>query len=164
MLFLVSCGGLGVLLSRRLSELMARLCRHLPAVLATPIGQLLAALAPVRAARPLALSLLGISLVVQTLRVTTHMLVAGALDIHLELGYFFLFVPLLAAMVMLPVSINGIGVRESMGAVLFGVAAVAPAAASAMQFLAYLVAVIASLVGGVIFLLRRPVRPASEKR
>jgi len=87
------------------------------------------------------------------------MLVARALHLQVGAGYFFLFVPLLAALVMAPISINGIGVRESMGAVLFGLAGTAPAAASAMQFLAFLVAVAASLVGGLIFLLRRPTVP-----
>lgn len=158
LLLLASGGGLGMLLSRRLSRLVGRLVAALPAVAAGPGGRLMAALEPLRAARGAALRLLLLSVAVQGLRIATHMLVARALDIELEVGYFLLFVPLLAALVMLPISINGIGVRESMGAVLFGFAGVAPAAASAMQFLAYLVAVLASLVGGVIFLVRRPVR------
>jgi uncharacterized membrane protein YbhN (UPF0104 family) len=103
LIFLASAGSLGLVMSRRLSGLVERWCARWPETARRPAGRLLAAIAPLREARRTALSLLALSLVVQVLRISTHVAVAAALDIRLEVGYFFLFVPLLAALVMVPI-------------------------------------------------------------
>jgi uncharacterized protein (TIRG00374 family) len=102
--------------------------------------------------------LFGVALLTQLARVGVHALVARALGIELALHYFFLFVPLLAVIVSLPISFNGIGVREGAGMVLFGLVGVDRAHAFSLQFMAYLVAVAVSLLGGLLFLLRLPGR------
>ena len=66
---------------------------------------------------------------------------------HVAVPYFFLFVPLLAVIVSLPISLNGIGVREGAGIVLFGLVGVDRAHAFSLQFTTYLVAVAVSLLG-----------------
>jgi hypothetical protein len=76
------------------------------------------------------------------------------------LVYFFLFVPLLAVIVSLPISLNGIGVREGAGILLFGWIGVDRAHAFSLQFTTYLVAVAVSLLGGLVFLVRIPRRRA----
>jgi len=58
------------------------------------------------------------ALVTQVMRIGVHILFARALGIHVEAAYFFLFVPLLAVIVSLPISLNGIGVREGAGILL----------------------------------------------
>ncbi len=154
---------LAALVNDALARRLARLAQFLPAAVERAAEQGLGALAAYQNATGSVLALLAVSAVIQCLRILTHACVARALDIELDLVYFFLFVPVLAILVMLPISINGIGVRESMGALLFGTAGVAAPAASAMQFLAYLVAVVASLVGGILFALRpRNPRPKTE--
>jgi hypothetical protein len=90
--------------------------------------------------------------------VFVHVLVAHALGISLPITYFLLFVPLLAVIVSVPISLNGIGVREGAGVVLFGLVGVGRAQAFSMQFTTYLVAVTVSLLGGLIFLARIPHR------
>ena len=55
--------------------------------------------------------------------------------------------PLLAVIVSLPISFNGIGVREGAGIVLFGLVGVERAPAFSLQFLTYLVMVAVSLLG-----------------
>jgi uncharacterized membrane protein YbhN (UPF0104 family) len=111
--------------------------------------------------------LVSIALGVQICRILAHAQVARALDIPLGLGYFFAFVPLLAVAVSLPVSVGGIGVRESLGAFLFGMLGIEAAQGSAMQLLAYLVTIAVTLPGAAAFVfLGRPpdaTPPAGER-
>ncbi len=116
-----------------------------------------------RAQRTLILRLLLLALVVQISRIGVHALVARALGLDIPLTYFFLFVPLLAVVVSLPISLNGIGVREGAGIVLFGLIGVARAGAFSLQFTTYLVAVAVSLIGGVVFVARIPGRRAAVR-
>ena len=119
-----------------------------------------ATLASLRVQRTLFLKLISVALVVQVSRVGVHALVARALAIPIALPYFFLFVPLLAVIVSLPISLNGIGVREGAGVVLFGLVGATRAQAFSLQFTTYLVGVAVSLLGGVAFLARLPGRRA----
>jgi uncharacterized protein (TIRG00374 family) len=114
--------------------------------------------------RGLFVRLLAVALVVQVARIGVHVLVARALGLDLRLQYFFLLVPLLAVAVSLPVSLNGIGVREGVGIVLFGLVGVGRADAFTLQFTTYLVAVAVSLLGGLVFLVRAPRRRAAARQ
>ena len=96
--------------------------------------------------------LLSLATVIQVLRVGVHVLVARALGVTLPITYFLLFVPLLAVIVSLPISLNGIGVREGAGMVLFGLVGVEHSRAFSLQFTTYLVAVAVSLLGAVVLL------------
>jgi glycosyltransferase 2 family protein len=116
-----------------------------------------------RGQRALFLKLLSVALAVQVARILVHALVARALGLKIELAYFFLFVPLLAVVVSLPISFNGIGVREGAGVVLFGLVGVSRAPAFSLQFTTYLVSVAVSLLGGVVFLARLPGRRAAAR-
>ncbi|HTM56979.1 MAG TPA: lysylphosphatidylglycerol synthase transmembrane domain-containing protein [Candidatus Udaeobacter sp.] len=127
------------------------------------LDDLAARLTDFRDQRGLIVRVLGIALVVQVLRIAVHVLVAKALGLRIPLLYFFLFVPLLAVIVSLPISLNGIGLREGAGVVLFGLVGVGRTAAFALQFTTYLVAVGVSLLGGLVFLLRTPRRRAEAK-
>ena len=107
--------------------------------------------------------LLVLAAVVQLSRIGVHVLVARALGIHVSITYFFLFVPLLAVIVSLPISLNGIGVREGAGIVLFGLVGVDRARAFSLQFTTYLVSVAVSLLGVLVFLARMPRRRAGPR-
>ncbi|MGH7681866.1 MAG: hypothetical protein ACRENN_07755, partial [Candidatus Eiseniibacteriota bacterium] len=74
------------------------------------------------------------------------------------LGYYFLFVPVLAALVSLPISLNGLGIREGAGVVLFHMAGLTKEQAFTLPFLTYLISVLISLLGGLIFVSRPPRR------
>lgn len=117
-----------------------------------------------RGQRRLLLSLLALSLVTQVSRVGVHALVGRALGLDVALPYFFLFVPLLAVIVSLPISLNGIGVREGAGVLLFGLVGVDRAPAFSLQFTTYLVSVAVSLLGGLVFLARMPHRRAEARQ
>jgi hypothetical protein len=103
-------------------------------------------------------ALLALGVLIQVMRVFMHVSVARALGLQIPLGAIFTFVPILAAIVMLPISLNGIGVREGASVLLFGIVGLTGAQAISFQLLTWLLAVLVSLLGGVIFVFRTPLR------
>ncbi len=158
-----------VLMLRAVLEprVLAALDRVLAAIglsrLAPALDELSARLAAFRGKRRLLLELLCVALVVQIMRIGVHVLFARALGLHVPAAYFFLFVPLLAVIVSLPISLNGIGVREGAGILLFGLVGLDKSSAFALQFGTYLIAVGVSLLGGLVFLVRIPSRRAKAR-
>jgi uncharacterized protein (TIRG00374 family) len=104
------------------------------------------------------------STVVQISRIYVHYLVGLSLGVRIAAGYYFLFVPMLAALVSLPISLNGLGVREGAAVVLFGLAGLTREQAFSVPFLTYLISVVCSLLGGLIFISRPPRRALRERR
>ncbi len=107
-------------------------------------------------------SLLGrviaLTLTIQALRIATHLAVAAALGIHpgtRDMLHFFVFVPLLGLIMMLPISINGLGLREGAGILLFTRIGLLEEEAFLMEFITYVVMVGVSLIGGGLFLRRQ---------
>jgi uncharacterized membrane protein YbhN (UPF0104 family) len=128
------------------------------------LDDLAARIAGFRARRGLFVGLFAVAALTQISRIGVHALVARALGLQVPLVYFFLFVPLLAVIVSLPISFNGIGVREGAGIVLFGLVGVDRAQAFSLQFLTYLVMVAVSMLGGLVFLVRIPRRRARARQ
>lgn len=93
----------------------------------------------------------GWSLILQTLVVLNGWLLSKALHVPISLPYFFLIVPLAVFVMMIPVSINAIGVRESVWAFFFAAFGVASATAVAVAWLDYGLVLIQALVGGAIY-------------
>ena len=112
-------------------------------------------------------AVLGVLLVVlaaQGVRLWTHWWCARALGIEVSAGALFLAVPLVAVAAGLPISVGGLGVREGSGVLLLTPLGIAQPEAVAMEFLAWLVGVATSLVGGLIFLTgREGVPPAGSE-
>jgi uncharacterized protein (TIRG00374 family) len=100
--------------------------------------------------------ILAVALVVQALRVLVHYEVSEAMGLAIPVIYFFLFVPVIAIFIALPISIGGLGVREGLGIFFFckAVEGLGSEQAFTMGFLAYVVGVVVSLAGGVIYLAR----------
>jgi hypothetical protein len=96
-----------------------------------------------------------LALGVQVCRVGVYYTVGRSLSLDIGFATHFVFIPLIAVVAALPISFGGIGVRENLGAVLYGQAGVDPAGALAMMFLGYLCGIAASLVGGVQFAMNR---------
>ncbi len=115
-------------------------------------------LSPFKGQRQLVAQLVGFSMVIQALRVVTHVLVGMALGIHVDaivLCQFFVFIPLLSLAMIPPITINGLGIREGLGIVLFAAAGIGRTDAFAMEFLTFVISVAVSLVGFAFFLSRR---------
>jgi uncharacterized membrane protein YbhN (UPF0104 family) len=108
---------------------------------------------------------LWLSVLIQALRVTTHILVGLALGMHIDvilLCQFFVFIPLLSLAMIPPITINGLGIREGLGIVLFASAGLAEADAFTLEFLTYVISVAVSLLGFLYFVARRHAPRAGE--
>lgn len=94
-----------------------------------------------------------LSLLLQVLIILTYYAVAVALGLRVPASVFFIFVPLITTLSMLPVSVAGLGVRE--GGVVFFFAKVGVDAASAlgMSLIWFALTVIVCGLGGLAFLL-----------
>jgi uncharacterized protein (TIRG00374 family) len=114
-----------------------------------------------RRLRFLLVKLTLLALAVQFMRVATHVAVGSALGISLSpersLG-FFVFIPLLGLLMVLPISINGLGVREGMGVILFTQIGLLEEQALLVEFVTYVIMVVVSLLGGLFFLQRLLIR------
>lgn len=78
--------------------------------------------------------------------------VAQALGLKIAPGVFFCLIPITALVTMLPVSLNGFGIREGIYAITFARVSVPPEAAVAISLAATLCMVGLSLVGGLLYL------------
>jgi hypothetical protein len=77
--------------------------------------------------------------------------VALALGLDIPLIYFFLFNPLIAFVLMLPISFNGLGPKEATAVFFFGLVGVPSEAAFALSLIFHAVVVLTSLPGGVLW-------------
>ncbi|HEX9941397.1 MAG TPA: lysylphosphatidylglycerol synthase domain-containing protein, partial [Thermoanaerobaculia bacterium] len=91
------------------------------------------------------------SLVLQTLVVLNGYFLSRALHVPIPLPYFFLIVPLALFVMMLPVSVNAIGVRENIWAFFFAAFGVAAAKGVALAWLDYGLVLLQALAGGAIY-------------
>jgi glycosyltransferase 2 family protein len=116
----------------------------------------------------LAVKVFLLSLTIQTARVAVHFFCARAIGFEIDFLYFLLFVPLIAMAAVVPISFGGLGVRETLGPLLFtsvaAVAAVDPDGSLAMttQLLASLVGILVGLAGGILFASSRQTAVTSE--
>lgn len=97
-----------------------------------------------------------VAILVQMLRTLVHYQISEAMGLGIHWLYFFLFIPLIALFIALPISIGGLGIRESLTIFFFCNAVVGLERESVftMGLLAYFVGIIVSLIGGVIYWLR----------
>ncbi len=98
-----------------------------------------------------------LSLVIQSLRILVNIFAAQALGIFSfsTIHYFFVIIPIVALMVTIPMPF---GVRETVGGILFGLAGFSVEQSVVMLFLATIVCISGSLVGGIMFLLDEKAR------
>jgi len=95
------------------------------------------------------------SLCLQTLVVLNAWVLARALHIELGLAPFFLIVPLAVFLMMVPVSINGIGVRENLFVFFLASFGVAEATGLAFAWLDYGLVLLQALAGGIVYAMGR---------
>ena len=96
---------------------------------------------------------LGVSLFFNLLLMAVVALLALGLGIHVSLWYFMLFVPLISFSLTLPISISGLGVRETTFVLLFGQAGVGQPKALALSLAFYGVGLATGLVGALLYAL-----------
>lgn len=159
---------LAALLSRRLGAVLVAWTTRLGLPwLAAPLARFAGELAGLRPRLAWLNGLFALSLGIQLLRLLTHLAAAAGLGIALggpAALQLLVLIPLLALSLTLPISINGIGLRESVSAGLLTWAGLAAPQAVAMELVAYLVQVAYSLVGGLLLWRRRRPAPAAREQ
>ncbi|SEM65016.1 hypothetical protein SAMN04489760_13017 [Syntrophus gentianae] len=110
--------------------------------------------APVRDRQTLACVLL-LSVVFQAAVVAVHLAVFKALGINADMLFLMIFVPLVSAVSMLPISINGIGVNQGTSIVLYGAVGISATQATAQSLGFMLIVMLASLPGSLLLILRK---------
>lgn len=102
------------------------------------------------------------SLFVQAIPALSFYVVALALGIKLNLLYFFVFVPIITAITLLPVSIGGLGLRDAASVFLFAKIGVGKDFAFAMSLLNFSFMVIAGIMGGLVYVFTLRYRKESQ--
>lgn len=95
---------------------------------------------------------LALSLAAQTVGVVCFWFIAKSLSVSVTISDALLYLPLANVIAMAPVSISGLGVRESAVVYLFGLSGVSAPEALALSLFWFLFTAVMSLWGGVLFL------------
>ena len=142
-----------------MSPLVYRLVDHL--IAATPLARvqhradaLYQAIVPYRSAPGRLLAAVGLSFIFQGVVIAVVFLNARALALDVPLAAVAVFVPLISLAGMVPVSVNGLGVREALYILLFGRIGVPVETAVSLALLYFAVTLLASLPGGVAYLMQ----------
>lgn len=153
--FLFFVGLCLMFLSRRASALLLKIAARLPfESVRKKAESILAAVLQYRARRRALVEALLVSIPVQALRILVHYWAALALGVSAPAVAFFLFIPMVAVLIALPISINGIGVREWFSVLFFAMVGMDREKAFSISFLAFLIGVAVSLIGGILFVAR----------
>ncbi len=96
-----------------------------------------------------------ISLANQILAISINWIMAEGLHIHVPLFYFLLFIPVVTLISMIPISLNGMGLREYAFVSLFGSIGVDREAAVALGLLSSMTIFISAIPGGVVYIFFR---------
>ncbi|MBM3266553.1 MAG: flippase-like domain-containing protein [Candidatus Sericytochromatia bacterium] len=105
---------------------------------------------------------LFISLVFQALAVVLHYCLVRAMGIGADFAYVCVFFPILALAASLPITINGLAVREGGFAFFLGRVGAAPADAVAVGLLSLALLLASGAAGAVLVMRNRGARPAPE--
>lgn len=92
--------------------------------------------------------------------ILNHYVLGEALGIDISPWFYFVFIPVALTFSMVPISINGFGVREGMFALLFATVHVPSSQAVTLAVVMDAQAIVLAVFGGVLFLMRNRLIPA----
>lgn len=119
------------------------------------LDKLIAAISAFQGRREALAKALGLSLLLQANVVVHYYLIARALDFEVPFHAFFLIIPLAIFVMMMPVSINAIGLREGAFVFLLAGFGVTEPQAMAFAWIAYGLVLVQGMLGGLVYVLRR---------
>lgn len=93
------------------------------------------------------------SFLIQTTTPLTFFVIALSLGIEIKLLYFFIFLPIINAITLLPISIGGLGLRDATTVFFFAKAGVVKNLAFAMSLINFFFILICGALGGLIYVL-----------
>jgi uncharacterized membrane protein YbhN (UPF0104 family) len=98
---------------------------------------------------------LFISFINQLLVISVTWILALGLRLHVSFYYFLIFVPVITLISMIPISLNGMGLREYSFMSLFGAMGVLPASCIALGLISSVVLILSALPGGIVYIFFR---------
>jgi len=111
--------------------------------------------------RRIVVATIVLSLVAHTIQIWMQILLGRAVNIEIPWSYSFIIYPLIGTFSALPVSLNGIGLREGGYLFLLRLIDVSSEKAIAFSLLWFLIVALDSLIGGIVFIVRKSPRPSA---
>jgi len=105
-----------------------------------------------------------LSLVVHLIQAWMHVLMGRALDLNVPYSFAIIVYPLVGTFAAIPISLNGLGLREGGYIFLLAVIGIGNEKGIAFGLLLFLVVALDSLIGGLVFLLQQSPRPDNALR
>lgn len=96
---------------------------------------------------------LALSILIQIVAPITNYVIALALGIKIHIAYFFVFLPIIGAISLLPISIGGLGLRDASTIYFFSKAAVPKDLSFAMSLIGFFFLLVYAAIGGLIYVL-----------
>ncbi len=164
-IFLGFCALFASMFSRRLGNLLNRILgKVLPEKMGTRLSHMFERFRCFRS-KKLWFCISCLSAVTQSLRIFVHYFCGLAVGVDLTMSWYFYYIPLVAIISALPISIGGFGPREFLAQSLFARAGVPGLESVVIQLLAYFVSLVLSLFGAVVFLVgNKPVASAPKTK
>jgi uncharacterized membrane protein YbhN (UPF0104 family) len=128
-----------------------------------PARSLYAAMHAYRGHPGVLVAVLGLALLAQALRVVVIAMLSHGMGLDVGLGTFFLLGPVLFLVTVVPISLNGIGLRETAFVAILAGVGVRAADAFVLGLAFFAVGVLTAAVGGIV-LLRRSLAPSLGAR
>ncbi len=106
-----------------------------------------------------------LSFVVQVINIVLYIFVGVKLGFHVQIAYYFAFIPIITLISFLPISFNGLGVREFSFVYFFKMAHLNATEAVSLSLTVFFVVVFTSLFGGIFYISNeRVIREAKSFR
>jgi hypothetical protein len=142
-----------VTLHRRSLQLVSGLLQRLKLAKVTDkLTELRTAILEVANTKHAMLKLVALSVFFQILGVVIVFVVGRAVAIDLDLGRYFIYIPLITAIAVLPISVLGVGIREGAFVFFFTQAGVLKAQALSLSLLLFSQSLLMALIGGIWYL------------
>ncbi len=127
----------------------------MPAAISKKLNTVMEAIAPYRGNIPALLRAFSLSVLLQLILVSFYWSIAMGFGFDINFASFFVIVPLASIVMLAPISINGIGLRESVFIFLLGLWSVGENEALAFAWTEYGIFLCVGLTGGIVYALRR---------
>jgi uncharacterized protein (TIRG00374 family) len=139
-----------IALNRWSMQLVRRILQRLNLIkIADKMERIRGAILQFALAKQAIFKLLVLSLFFQIVGIVVIFLVGRAVGIELGIGYYFIYIPLITALAVLPISVLGIGIREGAFVFFFAQAGVPQAQALSLSLLLFSQSLLMALIGGV---------------
>ncbi|HSE87517.1 MAG TPA: lysylphosphatidylglycerol synthase domain-containing protein, partial [Candidatus Binatia bacterium] len=103
-----------------------------------------------------------LSFLLHLIQAWIHLLLGWALQIDIPFSYCIILYPLVGTFAAIPISLNGIGLREGGYIFLLGLIGINAEKGVAFGLLLFLIVAVDSLIGGLLFLMRKGPKTADD--